>query len=729
MSEVTGKVKVKDRGCVGFFGVLGGVGLFFVFQYGVALMRLTAKSEGMENKFSVLAKDKYMGFLVWQNVYVLVAYVILAVLFSLVLMPFVKLACERWKLRAKRWVIGLGLAGAFLIHGFFTLRLVQTRPYFLDDAKFGYWYYEIINVVPDVMKPVVFFLLFTVIPLLVVGYVLVWYLRFSGALGRGLVACLLVVVACLIFWKSSGGRSDEAETTGMEGRPNILVIGSDSLRGDKLGYAGYVPRRTDGLAAGGVSPRIDKLAGRSVDFANCYTPIASTLESGTSFMTSEYPQSHGFRHMYPSAQRVAETKGKILPLATVLKNEGYDTAVFGDWCAGYFELMPLGFEHVSVSSFDNFQIYMSQAVVMAHFVVPLYFDHPLGYAIFPQLGSFAQFVTPDVVTDRVEKRLAGVAGRKKPFFWHVFYSCNHLPYRNPEPYSSMFTDPGYEGVNKNGVDFDIDSFIGGTDLENKWKALPKKEIRQIRDLYDGCTRQFDDNVGRMLDALEKNGLAENTIVIVTADHGDNLYEEGVTLGHGLTFNGGMQANHVPMLVHVPGVEASTFKEHVRIIDVAPTLADLVGVEKPKVWEGTSVAGWIDGSEEPRSLPFYGETGFPFIQFRVEGVVRPELPPMDGMTRIDDSFNYQFVLKEEYEEPLVDAKQRCLMTDGWKMICTPMKGGGRHFGLFARGEGADVGLDVSQGNPEVLGIMKAALERWMDEGVETLDLELPGSKSK
>jgi hypothetical protein len=55
---------------------------------------------------------------------------------------------------------------------------------------------------------------------------------------------------------------------------------------------------------------------------------------------------------------------------------------------------------------------MSQAVVMAHFVVPLYFDNDLGYKLFPQLQSFAQFVTPKVVTDRVEDRLERMAARK-----------------------------------------------------------------------------------------------------------------------------------------------------------------------------------------------------------------------------------------------------------------------------------------------------------------------------
>lgn len=681
----------------------------------------------MKNKFSALAQDKYLDFLIWQSLHVLIAYAILVILFSLVLQPFVSGACGKKNIRSPWMKVTLAAAGSYLIHGFFILRLAETRPYFLDNAKLGHWYYQLIHAIPEPAKPVAFFLLFTLLPLAILGYVLWWHFR---KLPRKSIAATAVLLTCativLFVWKS-GILSRQAEATSATARPerpNVIIIGSDSLRGDRLGCNGYTPRRSDGLAAGGVSPRIDALAAASVNFANCFTPIASTLESGTSLMSALYPHSHGLRTMYPNEENVTAANRTTEPLPRILRNEGYDTAAFGDWCAGYYELMPMGMETVSVSSFDNFKIYMSQAVVMAHFVIPLYFDHPIGYAIFPQLGSFAQFVTPDVVTARVEKRLSKMATKEKPFFWHVFYSCNHLPYRTPEPYNSMFSDPGYTGANKTGVDFDIDNFIGGTDLENKWKALPGEEIRQIRDLYDGCTRHFDDQVGKILDSLKANGLEKNTIVLITSDHGDNLYEEGVTLGHGLTFNGGMRANHVPLVFHIPGTSAAEIDAHIRTIDIAPTIADLTGVKKPTSWEGQSFAPWLIGMEKPTSRAFYGETGFPFVQFRVPGIERPHLPPMDAMTGIDDSFNYQFVLKKEWRAPLVTAKQRCLMTDKWKLICTPTKGGGRHFALFSRETDVYSEKNVSAENPDVLAPMQAALEKWIDEKIETPAEELP-----
>jgi arylsulfatase A-like enzyme len=710
---------------VRFLPILAGTSIFLAFQYGFAVWRLATTSGDMETKFSALAKEKYMGFLVMQNVQMLAAYSVLALAAALLLQPYVSLWTGRSRHRSRRAIILRALGLTALLHGYFTLRLVDTRPYFLNEAEFGHWYYKALDLIPAMVKPAVLTSLFTLLPILLGAYALIWQIRRQGLRGKITAACAVAAIAITAgigyFRKTNAPAPPSAHATD---RPmNVIIIGSDSLRADSLGCAGYRPARSDGPAAAGVSPFIDSLATRSVRFENCYTAIASTMESGVQLMASQYPQSHGLRQMYPDRKTVEATNKRIETLPLRLSKKGYDTAAIGDWCAGYYEVVPLGMDHLSVSTFDNFKIYMSQAVVMAHFVVPLYFDNPLGYRMFPQLQAFAQFVTPEVVTRRVEKRLATVARQRKPFFWHVFYSCNHLPFRSRETHRSLFSDPDYEGPNRNGVSFDIDSFIGGTDLESKWKALPPKEVKQIRALYDGCTRQFDDCVGQILASIKANGLEDNTIVIITSDHGDDLYEPGVTLGHGLTFNGGLRANHVPMIVHVPGETPRVIPETVRLIDVIPTLSDLLEQEAAPYWQGRSFAGWIRGTETPVHRPFYGETGFPFIQFSVPGVERPKLPPMDEMNFIDPDYNYQFVLKPEYVAPLIAAKQRCLKTQHWKLVCTPTASGSRHFALYQMTRDPDGMTDLAASRPEVLAPMRAALESWMDRQTESSIAEI------
>lgn len=693
-----------------------GVIAFLAWQYGSGIWRLANRSGGMDNKFSALAREHFYGFLIGQNLQVLIAYVILALLGWLLLLPVVSTLSTATRTGKRRFLFAFAFGCAAMVHGWFMLRLAQSRPYFLADAEYGQWYHRMLTSPPPALQFILKTLLLQVLPIVLLAWALLWYaLRLSRHAWWWVAGstAVLTVTAVSLSW-----HREAPAAVPRQKRMNVIVLASDSLRADRLGCAGYRPQRGDGPAAAGVSPVIDELASRSVRFEQCYTPIASTLESSTTFMSSMYPHTHGIRQMYPDRETVRKCEETIEPIAQVMARAGYDTAAIGDWCAGFYDMMPLGFNDVSVSSFDNFQIYMSQAVVMAHFVVPLYFDNAVGYKLFPQLQSFAQFVTPDVVTNRVVNRIDRQARSGKPFFWHVFYSCNHLPYRARQPFSGMFADPKYEGPNKNGVDFDIDSFISGTDLESKWKALPDKEVSQIRALYDGCTRQFDTCVGRVLEAIKRNGMEDNTIVVITADHGDDMYEPLVTLGHGLTFNGGNQANHIPMIVHVPGMRPQVFAETIRTIDVMPTLAELADVKVSPKWEGRSVAGWMNGTEKPEAKPFYGETGFPFIQFRVAGVERPKLPPMDGLTRIDENFNYQFVLKDEWRAPLVAAKQRCLRTMHWKLVCTPTAQGGRHFALFHLPSDPNGEHDLAAQRPEVLHAMKAAIERWIDERVET-----------
>lgn len=697
--------------------VLCGASLFLAVQFALGIWRLNQSSGEMMNKFSSLARDKYLGFLVLQNLFTLAAYAILALCAALIAQPLASIWTRRSRHRCLRAVAIRGFVITALLHGYSTLRLVKTRPYFLNEAEFGHWYYKALDLIPEPARPAGMFILFTLVPATVIPLTIGTHIHRHGRRGW-IIALAVFSIAASAFGINRTLSSKQTSKSAQQNNTNVIIIGSDSLRGDRLGCSGYQPQRRDGPAAAGVSPAIDELSKRSIRFENCYTSIASTLESGVQLMTSRYPHSHGIRQMYPDRKTVEKTIKSTTPVARLLGEKGYDTAAIGDWCAGYYEVVPLGFDHVSVSSFDNFRIYMSQAVVMAHFVIPLYFDNPFGYEIFPQLKSFAQFVTPEIVTRRVEQRLEAAASSEKPFFWHVFFSCNHLPYRSSEPYVSMFADPNYRGPNRHGVDFDIDEFIGGTDLESKWKAMPPDEIKQIRALYDGCTRQFDTCVARILNALKQHKLDGNTIVIITADHGDDHYEPGVTLGHGLTFNGSNHANRVPMIIHVPGAKPRVISETVRLVDIAPTITDLIGIDRSPDWEGQSFASWLRGEAKPENRPFYGETGFPFIQLSVPGVTRPKLPPMDEMTMIDETFNYQFVLKEEYRDPLINAKQRCLRTVKWKLVCTPTAQGDRHFGLFDIINDPHGEHNLAQSRPEVLNPMRQALERWMDEYKET-----------
>jgi arylsulfatase A-like enzyme len=121
--------------------------------------------------------------------------------------------------------------------------------------------------------------------------------------------------------------------------------------------------------------------------------------------SSQYPHTHGVRHMFPNRAMVDKANRESPSLGAELQKLGYDTAVIGDWCACGFNELPMGFKDIIVSDFDNFRVYMSEVVFLHHQILPLFFDNRVGHMLFPKLKSFANYMTPEVVTDQVIDRL------------------------------------------------------------------------------------------------------------------------------------------------------------------------------------------------------------------------------------------------------------------------------------------------------------------------------------
>jgi hypothetical protein len=391
-----------------------------------------------------------------------------------------------------------------------------------------------------------------------------------------------------------------------------------------------------------------------------------------------------------------------------------------------FNELPMGFEDVVVSDFDNFRIYMSEVVFLHHQILPLFFDNNLGHMLFPKLKSFANYMTPDVVTNEVVDRLKKRGKDDKPFLIFAYYSCTHLPYKTPRQYSELWTDPDYDGKHKHELALNVDEFIGSTDINEKWSKFPPKEVEQVRALYDGCVRMFDDNVGRLTATLKEEGLMDNTVVLITGDHGDDLFEPNTTFGHGLTFNGGDQNNHVPAIFHIPGLKQPGTKidKVIRTIDFAPTLCDLVGVPPDPRFEGHSLAPYITGKTDAMHLAFFGETSYLFFKRKIPGEQPLYIPPMDETTFIDPDFDYHFVLKPKYQDDVLKTKERCLRTERFKLVRTPGTKGDivRLFDLKAD---KHCERDVKDQFPEVAERMKRALDRFVTKKQQSTTREILG----
>jgi arylsulfatase A-like enzyme len=353
--------------------------------------------------------------------------------------------------------------------------------------------------------------------------------------GYGLLLASMFVAAC-----SPTASNDPVPPS----RPNVIVYLVDTLRADHLGVYGY-DRPT--------SPTIDRLAASGVVFENAYVQDTRTLGSIPSLLASLYPSSHGILRF---GQKLA---GDAVTLAEVFSAEGYRTASFiTNVNAGKLPGLDRGFGH------------FHDAIRSAN-PLPLvgtrYFDRD-AHRSFPEEAFFAWL---DEASDA-------------PFFAYVHTAEPHRPYNPPPPYDTLF-DPGYEG--------EVTGHFDGP--RGFGRAVEPADVAHVRALYDGEIAFADAAVGKLLAGLESRGLAENTLVVVTADHGEELRDRGGwNHGHSV-YN---ELLRVPLVMAGPGIRAGTrIEAPVQLVDVAPTVLGRANLSSPPSFEGDDLSGLLDGSGE------------------------------------------------------------------------------------------------------------------------------------
>jgi len=477
-----------------------------------------------------------------------------------------------------------------------------------------------------------------------------------------------------------------------DGPTFVLLIATDSLRADHLSCNGY-PRQT--------SKNIDALAARGTNFAECLVPTASTHESWISMLSSTEPRVNGLRHMFPSRAQVEMIERRETFLPQVLRAKGYSTAAIGGWCGTTFGIFDVGFEHVDVSNTQNYRALLAEAAFTNHLLAASFLDNPLGRQLLPELESVSFTRGAASLTRRARRWLEHAARGDRPFFLLVVYNVTHLPYSASFPYYTAFVDPAYRGRNRYRIDFEIDVMIQrGFDND-----LSAEEERHIVDLYDGCVKEFDDQVGALTDALEDLGFGGRTIVGVLADHGDDLYEHGTTLGHGVTLFGGDHANHIPAVFSGAGLPRRKVEKLVRSYDLAPTLLGWLGVQAPARWEGVDLGGEIP------DLSALLETSYLLYRQPVPDLRPGEkvkgFPKLDQATFFDPDFDFNIVLRSELDDMVVATKCFAVRKDRWELIYVPGETG-PVYRLFDLRSDPESTHDLKAKRPEVFARLKRLL---------------------
>lgn len=397
----------------------------------------------------------------------------------------------------------------------------------------------------------------------------------------GLLAAELVASRFRLGASPRSRAASAPRQAGGAAPPNVLLITVDTLRADAIGALGGGATHTpflDALAAGGVVSR------------RAITPQHQTNAAHASLLTGAAPNTTGVRvHM------VDRLREDLPTLASVLGESGYTTAGIYSWVS-----LDPAFSGLN-RGFDFYEGYVINR--------PAALGNPLleqAAAAFRRLKESFQVVkTSDLLlkaSDALEESMDGRADvttdailqwldqkRSGPFFLWAHYFDPHYGYTPPSPFDNQH-DPDYIG-SLNGSVATVEAIQSGA-----LRLDPNSADNQhLKALYQGEVSFTDQQLARLFDGLKERGLSDGLLVALTGDHGEGFGEHQHWFHPSSVYNTEIA---VPLVLHYPGrLAAKELSAPISLIDVMPTLLDLLGLEIPSSVEGKSLLPLIEGRSD------------------------------------------------------------------------------------------------------------------------------------
>jgi arylsulfatase A-like enzyme len=393
-------------------------------------------------------------------------------------------------------------------------------------------------------------------------------------------------------------------------RPNVLFIAVDDLRPD-IGCYGVKHAKT---------PNIDRLAARGVVFDRAYCAQAVCSPSRTAILTGLRPDT---TKVWDLETHFRDAQPNCVTLPQHFRANGYHTSALGKIEHHGFEdgpswtearWFPSG-EMVKVDEQD-----WTKHTVTKFEGVPSEFSKPMeggekrkggkaakkgpAYEVSPKSDE----ELPDgAVAAEAVKRLSALKAAGKPFFFGVGFVKPHLPFVAPRKYWDMHDPEKIPGPAFVTYPEGTPDFVGHTNGElhaypgtPKENPIPEDFAKTLRHGYNACISYTDAQIGRVLDALDKEGLADSTVIVLWGDHGWQLGEHGLWHKH-TNFE---VAARAPLLIALP--KSASAGRHcaapVEFVDVYPTLADVCGLKVPQGLAGMSLKPYLENPEAPMQKP-------------------------------------------------------------------------------------------------------------------------------
>ncbi len=417
----------------------------------------------------------------------------------------------------------------------------------------------------------------------------------SGGFHRssGHVAALLTLASSLLLPARTAAQAEffpPDPVASMEELPNIVLVTGDHLRWDHVAANG-----NEAI----ITPNMDHLVRNGVTFRSHFTVGVACAPNRASLMTGRYPNAHGVISngiKMPSDERT---------LTHVLRDAGYYTGKMGKlhfWPhkdRNHREPHPpYGFHQMRISDepgpYDDAYgrwLWAQGKEVREQARVNMPGDRPrFEYYVFEgeDRTTHASWVATETITF-IEDTLARHPGR--PFFVHAGFYAPHPPL-NP-PASSL---EQYRGRPLPPRRFAADE---AEHLPRRLAATMTAFLRTPEETWDAYRRHFyamvthlDENIGRIVSAVQRAGVGERTLFVITSDHGDYLGDHNLLSKSARPYDGALR---IPLILSGPGVPANVaIDELAEIVDVMPTLLDMLGIEAPKGNQGASLVPVMAG---------------------------------------------------------------------------------------------------------------------------------------
>ena len=392
---------------------------------------------------------------------------------------------------------------------------------------------------------------------------------------RGLARILYGCVGLLLAGAAVGQPPD---------RPNVLLVVADDLN-TYLGCYGDPTVQT---------PHLDRLAARSVRFTNAHAQYPLCGPSRNSFLTGLYPDSLG---IFSNNQIFRDVLPQHVSLPQAFRRAGYLSARVGKM---YHYNVPSAVGTDGCDDPASWEISVNPVGVDKLQEEPLIFrlkPDNIGSALCWLASEHADARHTDGMITHQAQRLMDLAARdERPFFLAVGYFRPHLPFVAPKPYFERYPLDELTLAAVEPRELERVPAAALMSLRKEERDLSEDHQRRARQGYLASISFIDAQVGQLLDALENQGLADDTVVVFTSDHGYHMGEHGLYQKKSLF----EQATRVPLFIAAPGssVPGSVVDQPVGLIDLYPTLAELCGLPTETGLQGQSLAPMLEDESAP-----------------------------------------------------------------------------------------------------------------------------------